>query len=921
MRWVAVFREASSKELPRGDEVMRNVLRTLALARGFFSAPGHRFQQAFMRFPFRRDILLGLLASIGFLSGLSAQDIELLGKIHGTRPPQGYYDLLEQDPGAFQFRRALFRRGLGLRDLPEIGTPGQTIPAAYDRVFAELLAESPDRASVTGTFNFPLILGLFSDSDPVLPNFQRPAVQAEFFDGPQANPAGVGTIPEFYDEISGGRVTLTGTTFDWFRTALTQLQVTASVSGLGVGSRVGEYIVRILESLDDGSVDWGHFDNDGPDGIPNSGDDDGFVDVLAVMHPTAGAECSGVGPQAIWSHRWNLYWNARYYGSAWTPEVNQSIQANFGYVTKTPSANPEVDFVHVLDYTIQPVRACNQTSINSIGVFAHELGHGFGLPDLYVTTSNQHHEGIGNWGLMGTGSWGCDGRSAHSPCHMSAWSKEVLGWADIQTLDPGTDLGTLSLPPVETTGTIFRMNSGDGSSEYLLLENRQRIGFDRNLYEPGLLIWHIDPLTVEDNPGGINNDPNRMGVWLRQADGRNDLGTPDGKRGDAGDPFPGTSGNTGFHAGANPSSWTHEGNSMGITLLDIQASGETLNFRALTRYQTVTLRTEGSPSGVGLVSVDGLPPGSSEWTVNSAPYQHHVIEAAPGEEFAEGVRVAFQGWTDGGPRVREHTTVLEDATFTATYGGREFLVDVNSTSPAPGITPGYVEFDGGDGTGWVPEGESVTVTATPRTGFSFLEWADDFLGLPNPTTVTPSGPVHADAVFGVTFTAQSNPTNVTLAGGIDNSVTLLAENGNPPVQWSLLSGSLPAQLILNPNGLLQGTPLQRGEFSLTLRALDGIGLQALLPLTLVVEDPEIPAETLASAFLFQGPALSQNAKTFLDNEGNQNAAYDLGDLRAYILRNPDLPAFGQLESLLEIQVTVGDMLNPPGGGVKREEGP
>ncbi len=343
-----------------------------------------------MRINLRRTFLLGLLASVGLPVGLHAQDVELLGKIHGTRPPQAYYDLMERDPGAFQFRRALIRRGLGLRDLPEVRAPGQTLPATFDRAFAQLLAESPDRSPVTGTFNFPLILGRYSDSPPVASFYLQEKVQAEFFDGPQANPGAVGTIPEFYDEISGGRVTLTGTTFDWQETSLSQSQVTAGVSGLGPGSRVGEFIFRVLESLDDGSVDWGHFDNDGPDGIPNSGDDDGFVDVLAVMHPTAGGECSGGDrDNRIWSHRWNLYWNARYYGSSWTQSVTQSILDNSGYVTQTPSATPGIAFIRVLDYTIQPVRACGGDAINYIGVFAHELGHGFGLPDLYVTDSHE----------------------------------------------------------------------------------------------------------------------------------------------------------------------------------------------------------------------------------------------------------------------------------------------------------------------------------------------------------------------------------------------------------------------------------------------------------------------------------------------------------------------------------------------------
>jgi M6 family metalloprotease-like protein len=862
----------------------------------------------------RAFFLSGLVLSSGQV-GLGAQDVELLGKIHGTRPPQGYFDLLEQDPGAFQFRRALIRRGLGLRELPEVRTPGRGVPATFDRAFAQLLAEGPDRSPVTGTFNFPLILGLFSDSEQVLPAYQKAAVQAEFFDGPQANPDAVGTIPDFYTEISGGRVTLTGTTFDWVDTPLSRAQVTAGVSGLGSGSRVGEYIVRTLEALDDGTVDWGQFDNDGPDGVPNSGDDDGYVDVLAVMHPTPGGECSGGDrPNRIWSHRWDLFWNATWYGSAWDPSVTQSILDNEGYVTRTASAAPGVPFIRVLDYTIQPVQACSGDNINFIGVFAHELGHAFGLPDLYVTSGSQDHEGIGNWGLMGTGSWGCNGQTAWSPCHLGAWSKELLGWADVQILDPGNDLGTLSLPPVETSGNLVRINSGDGSTEYLLLENRQRLGFDQHLYEPGLLIWHIDPVTVGGLGDGINNDPERMGVWLRQADGLNELGEQNGGRGDGGDPFPGLFNNTEFHAGTNPSSWTHDGNTMGITILEIEQVAQHMNFRALTRYQTLTLRTEGSPSGGGLVSVDGAPPGSSDLALSSAPFQHHVIEAEPGGVVEAGVRVGFQGWTDGAPRVREHTTQLEDASFTATYGGQEFFIDVTPTSTAPGVVPGYIDFSAGDGTGWVPEGETVTVTATPRTGFQFLEWVGAFHGLPNPLGITVIEPVESDAVFEVTFSVEGNPSTVELAGGIRHELTLTVENANLPVTWSRLAGALPPVMHVDPAGSIWGTPLERGDFALTLRVVDAIGLQGFLPLTLTVDDPEIPSDALASAFLLAGPSLGANIKVFLDNEGNNNHSYDLGDLRAYVLRNPDIDSFGQLEALVEILVPMGDLKRSPQGG-------
>jgi M6 family metalloprotease-like protein len=878
----------------------------------------------------RRALVVGLLAGVSFKGGLLAQDVELLARIHGTRPPQGYYDVMRRDPGAFQFTRALIRRGLRIRGLPDRRMGGAALASVYEEAFADAMDEGPSRAPVSGAFLFPLVLGRFSDGPPPAPEYSRGLVQQEFWDGPQANPQALGTIPDYYAEVSGGRVALAGVTFDWWQTPLSEMEVAAGQNGLGPGSRVGEFIFRIVEGLDDGSVDWGQFDNDGPDGVPNSGDDDGYVDVLAVMHPNSGGECRGGFPNDIWSHRWSLsnaaLWDQVYWGSYWTAEVREVLLADAGYVTKTPSQTPGVDFIRIDDYTIQPVQRCRREGINHIGVFAHELGHGFGLPDLYVTTSSQNHEGIGNWGLMGTGSWGCDSESASRPCHLSAWSKEFLGWADVEVLPAGTDLGTLSLPPVETSEKIYRIESGDGSPEYFLLENRQPYGFDGHLYQPGLLIWHIDPLTIQARrpSNTINNDPNRMGVWLRQGDGLNDLGTEDGGRGDAGDPFPGASANTEFHASSNPASWTHDGNTAGITLLDIQVPvlGGDASFRALTRYQTLTVRTEGSTSEGGLVSVDGVPSAASETSFDSAPFQTHTIEAAPGDEVSQGTRVAFHGWTDGAPRVRQYTTQLVDASFTALYGGLEYLLDLTLTSPAQGIVPGTIDFSGGDGFGWVPDGETVVVTAIPQTGFGFLQWTGGLAGSPNPATVTATGPLEGQAVFEVTFTVASNPPTQELFGGTMHDVTLQVANGNPPVSWSLVSGSLPPNMTLDPTGSIGGVPVERGDFPLTLRAREHLGLEAYLALILVVDDPPLSVETLGGPFLLTGALPDANQRLYLDREGNDNGAYDLGDFRALVLRNPGLAAFSELPSVVEILLPLGAFgPKQPPGEIKKEEMP
>lgn len=872
-------------------------------------------------------LLLGAVGPFVGPSCLLGQDVELLGKIHGTRPPQAYFDLKARDPNAFQFGRALFRRGLRMTEPADVRTRPEAVRAAYDRVFAQLMAPGATAPAVSGTFHFPLILGLFSDSPDPGPGYGASDVQAEFFDGPQVNPEAIGTIPGFYDQISGGRVSITGTTFDWQRTSLTQSEVAAGVSGLGDGSRVGEFIVQTLEALDDGSVDWGLYDNDGPDGLPNSGDDDGYVDVLAVMHPTPGGECRAeqwVSNNRIWSHRWDLYWAAVWYGSSWAPGVAQEIRTNEGFVTSTPSQAPGVPFIKILDYTIQPVQNCDGNALNYIGVFAHELGHGFGLPDLYVTAGPGGHEGIGNWGLMGTGAWGCDGSSAWSPCHMSAWSKEFLGWGDVEELPSGTDLGTLSLPPVENTGKIYRMEAGDGSGDYVLLENRQPLGFDTHLYSPGLLVWQIDPAVVQSRWGsGINNDPDNMGVWLRQADGLNELAESNGGRGDAGDPFPGATGNAAFHAGSVPAAFSHTGEAMGLTLLDIRQAGEDMDFRALTRYQTVTLRTEGSATGIGLVSVDGSASPTPDFVLSSAPFESHVIEAATGEEVEEGIRVGFQGWTDGAPRIRDYVTGLEDETLTAVYGGMEYRIAVNLSSPVSGITPGQVDFSSGDPAGWFSAGATATLTAIPRTGFAFSQWTGGLAGQPNPTTLTVSAPVQAGANFDVTFSASSNPQVVEVQGTIDHTVTLEVANANLPVSWSLLSGSLPAPMLLTQQGTIFGAPLEMGTFPLVLRVTDAIGLKADVSLELKVVDPEIPAQTLTFPFLLSGSDLSITQRTYLDQAGNDNGAYDLGDLRAYVLRNPSLATYEPSTGPVEMVIPVGELKasNTGGGQTRKEERP
>ncbi|NNL29732.1 MAG: M6 family metalloprotease domain-containing protein, partial [Gemmatimonadetes bacterium] len=493
-----------------------------------------------------------VLATAPF-TGAAGQDVEMLGRRYGTPVPEGYDRMRRVDPTAFEFQRGL-HGGRGLEFRAFDGRSSASGPA---------LNLGP-RDPVLGTYRIPVILGLYSNSGAT-PPYTQVEIDDAYFGG------GAGTITSYYTEVSNSRVTLQGDVFDWVQTARPDTAYTVGESGLvsgGLGGQgAGNFVYELLD-LQTG-VDWGLYDNDGPDGVPNSGDDDGFVDVLAVIHPTRGGECGGSGStDRIWSHRW-------------------SLSAAVGTVFTTDTPRSGGGFIGVDDYTIQPSVSCTGGNLNEIGVFTHELGHAFGLPDLYDTCDGgpscpddgARTSGSGVWDLMASGSWGCNNASPASPCHMGAWTKAALGWVDVVTLAADADHGLVSIPPVVGSGTVYRVDANDGSGEYFLLENRQREGFDQSLYREGLLIWQIDPDWVAGRWGPNHVNANEhQGVWLRQADGDDDLGAGVG-RGDSGDPFPGSSGNTAFHTVTLPGSISFGGGVTGVTLFDIQESGDdiTLN--------------------------------------------------------------------------------------------------------------------------------------------------------------------------------------------------------------------------------------------------------------------------------------------------------------------------------------------------------
>ncbi len=382
-------------------------------------------------------------------------------------------------------------------------TTGQTAPVATP-------GEAISRIAPLGTVKNLVILCRFSDH--LLGRHTRaPSDYNVLMNTVGGDPllAPSGSLKDFYREASYGRVTVESTVIAWVTLPHTEQYYANGVDGFGNYPQNGQGMVKDALDAADLLVNFGQFDTD----------NDGFIDAIDFIHSGYGAETGGGDGNWIWSHKWSLF---QIPGGRWT-----STDRNANNV-----------FVKVFDYHTEPALwSTTGTNITRVGVVAHETGHFFGLPDLYDTDNSS--EGAGSYCLMAN-SWGFDNTQLHPP-HPSAWTKIQLGWVTPITIAPGT----YNVPRVESTNIVYRITNGYPNNEYLLIENRQAAGFESDIPQGGLAIWHIDDnvsdIIVNDNegyPGSFGWPADHYQVGLIEADGAFHLERGI-NRGDAGDVYRG----------------------------------------------------------------------------------------------------------------------------------------------------------------------------------------------------------------------------------------------------------------------------------------------------------------------------------------------------------------------------------------------
>jgi M6 family metalloprotease-like protein len=265
-------------------------------------------------------------------------------------------------------------------------------------------------------------------------------------------------MAKYYSDVSYGEIQVIGKSVGWYQLPNPMSFYGADLNPSQPGSDANPVqLIRDAITAAEADVDFNAYSK------------------IVVVHAGAGQEDAVSTSDNIWSE---AYW------------YDLQIQANNGAVVNAAAIAPEME-TH---------------GHSPLGVYSHEYGHLLGLLDLY--DANAHSDTpdpfVGRWSLMGPGLW-LGNPPGTSPAELEAWSRVKLGWLmpdSVQLSTGNLSLQSETLHPLETSsGTRAIKITTKSSTDYYMVELRDKVGFDKNLPSSGILITRIDE--SRDSGGGI----------------------------------------------------------------------------------------------------------------------------------------------------------------------------------------------------------------------------------------------------------------------------------------------------------------------------------------------------------------------------------------------------------------------------------
>jgi M6 family metalloprotease-like protein len=243
-----------------------------------------------------------------------------------------------------------------------------------------------------------------------------------------------GSMADYYRDLSYGNFTVTGKFVGWVEVAKNRQEYST-----GSGTSVREKSSLLTEAMDKYAAKNGK---------------DALKDFDGVFFLYAGSPVQTTRGSLYWPHRASV----THGGKRWPYFIVSEMGRGGGMM--------------------------------DISVFCHEFGHMLGLPDLYARPEVPGMEGVGVWCAMSQQN------GSGRPQQFSAWCKEQLGWVKPTVIDPRVKQRLVLGPIEDSPAECFKVMLKPDGSEYLLLENRAKKGWDEVLPAHGLLIWRVIPGNV-----------------------------------------------------------------------------------------------------------------------------------------------------------------------------------------------------------------------------------------------------------------------------------------------------------------------------------------------------------------------------------------------------------------------------------------
>ncbi len=363
----------------------------------------------------------------------------------------------------------------------------------------------------------------------ILVNFQDKAFKStskqEYFEqmmNGEGDPFGenYGSVHEYFRDQSYGQ-------FDLEFDVVGPVTVSNNMSYYGANDSNGDdkhphVMVTEACKLIENQVNFADYDWDG----------DGEVDQVYVIYAGYG-EASGAEDNTIWPHEYELV-SAYYYDSSFS-EYYKRENNTFSLV---------LDGVSINTYACgSELYGTSGSTIDGIGTMCHEFSHCLGLPDFY-DTQYSGNLGMDSWDLMDAGAYNGDG---YQPAGYTAYERWFSGWLEpVALYDPITVTGMPAIQDSAVAYLLMRSGEPNINSTYYLMYNHQQKGWDEASYGHGMLVQYVRYDADAWYNNEVNNSTQRM--TLIPADGGfvYDSGDYYSLEGIAGDPWPGTSGNTSF---------------------------------------------------------------------------------------------------------------------------------------------------------------------------------------------------------------------------------------------------------------------------------------------------------------------------------------------------------------------------------------